>query len=213
MPSATVTRSYHVLRMVFGILDILAGVVGCVFYLAGPALIPGMTGSEIFSSVFFISLAFPALVIIMGFVLLFKTKKAATLTMFAAMLLFINSLTALFSQGPPLFFSETAPPAVLLVFSVVTPLAATIFFGLHALAGLLGIMLKVGEPEQERTRAPVDHPEFFCANCNRPLAATDSICPSCKAVIRGIHCVACGFEGSNEEFTDNKCPQCGEKSG
>lgn len=54
---------------------------------------------------------------------------------------------------------------------------------------------------------------FSCGNCGAEVAKSARFCPKCNATLIGIRCNHCRFAGHEDDFPDNRCPNCGRSVG
>ena len=189
-------------------LDLLAGLGGVLFFTLGPYLFKGLLKAEWFSAVFINLLALPALVLVIGLVLMRPNRTGLMLSFFASILLFFNLFTSLLSKEPPFFLEQEAQPELVFLCHNLIPVTGSLFFGLQALACLLGAW-QTKEASPGPASVALEATEIFCGNCQAPLKAMDTICPNCRVIIKGLQCPSCGYEGGQEDFINNTCPRCG----
>jgi DNA-directed RNA polymerase subunit RPC12/RpoP len=196
---------------IFGIGDILIGTGSILFLLFASYIIPGIKELPLLTSTFFISIAFPLLIVIMGIMNQRSGQTASMLSIFCSFLVMINALATLFAKEPPLFLDENASPTLQFMAHFLVPGFVLFYFSLHLLFTYLDIRGSKKDTPPIKEEPLFQHPEFFCSQCNKALQESDAVCPSCGALIKGLICLRCGYEGSERDFKDNACPRCGEK--
>lgn len=202
----------HLLCRGLGIFNLAVGIGAILFFTLGPYLFKGLLKADWFSPVFINLLAQPALMLVIGIVLLRPRRTGLMLSFFISIFLFFSLFAALMDKEPPFFLDQEAQTELIFLCHNLLPVAGSLFFGLQALVCLLG-----ARQSQDVSPAPtpgvLEAPEIFCGNCQASLKPTDTICPNCKAVIKGLQCPGCGFEGDQASFPHNTCPRCGRQFG
>lgn len=51
--------------------------------------------------------------------------------------------------------------------------------------------------------------EYRCENCNRVVSRNAKQCLHCGVWFAYIQCSQCGFRGSEKDFSNDRCPNCG----
>ena len=52
--------------------------------------------------------------------------------------------------------------------------------------------------------------EYRCKSCNGLISRTTRVCPHCGIFLAYIECKHCGFQGDEEAFRNDICPNCGK---
>jgi hypothetical protein len=181
------------------------------FFAVGSLAVPHVVNLPLFSGPSLVSLALPAFILLAGVFNLVRSAYAPVVTFFVSFLAAVNSLAVMFTGEPPYFLDQSAPPMLVSFFHYVLPAAAIVYFALHSLCGFFQ-WKKMKTAEGEAAAAPrPPSGERYCANCQARLSEEDEMCPSCGALIRGLRCAGCGYEGRQDDFRDGRCPRCGRE--
>jgi DNA-directed RNA polymerase subunit RPC12/RpoP len=134
-------------------------------------------------------------------------------SIFCTFLILINSLGSLLSKEPPFFVAPDAPEVLRSFFHFFVPAGSLVYFGLYLGTTYLQVRGEKKAPPQVGGNDLLQHREYSCAECGQLLHESDSVCPKCGALIKGVHCRECGFEGKEEDFVEGRCPRCGSRGG
>ncbi len=196
---------------IFALADIAIGAVLILFFAVGALVLPQIKPLEPFSTPFFISLAFPVLVLITGIVNLRRTTYSYVFTFFVSFFAGIYLLVGMLEKNPPYYLAADAPPFLALLFHYLAPGAAIAYFAAHSLASFIAMKNNKTAEEPAPASTILPRAEIFCARCQARVKETDEACPSCGELLSGWRCAACGYEGRKSEFRDDRCPKCGKE--